>query len=370
MSYKILLVSSAFYPEISPRSFRATELAKEFHRQGHEVTVITRSRSFNYDSFLNDYTFKLKFWSENKLPLIPNFSNSFLHVFSRVLMRLLLMLFEYPAIEEMFKVKNALKKESGYDILISFAVPFPVHWGVAWSRKRKHQIAPVWIADCGDPYMGNRLDSFKKLFYFGYIEKWFCKKANFITIPVESAKPAYYKQFHHKIKIIPQGFNFNLNQLQLPFTKNDIPEFAYAGGFLVGIRDPRLLLNYLSEIEKPFRFYVYTNQLNILQEYIPVLKDKLIVSNFIERDELMKKLSKMDFLVNFDNNTQLNVPSKLIDYAITGRPVLNVGKDLIKDDVIDFLNGYYDKRMKLPNPEQYHISRVSLKFLELVKEKF
>ena len=49
---KILLVSNGFYPEISPRSYRATELAKEFYRQGHEVTVITKYRDYNYIDFL------------------------------------------------------------------------------------------------------------------------------------------------------------------------------------------------------------------------------------------------------------------------------------------------------------------------------
>jgi len=38
---KILIVSGEFYPLNTPRSFRTTELAKEFARQGHEVTVLT-----------------------------------------------------------------------------------------------------------------------------------------------------------------------------------------------------------------------------------------------------------------------------------------------------------------------------------------
>ena len=44
ISKKILLVSNGFYPEISPRSFRATELAKELVRQGHSVKVTTHPR--------------------------------------------------------------------------------------------------------------------------------------------------------------------------------------------------------------------------------------------------------------------------------------------------------------------------------------
>ena len=50
---RILLVSSGFYPEISPRSFRAAELAAEFVRQGHKVAVHTKNREFDYTEFLN-----------------------------------------------------------------------------------------------------------------------------------------------------------------------------------------------------------------------------------------------------------------------------------------------------------------------------
>ena len=41
MKKKILIVSRSFYPENSPRSFRTTELVKEFARKGNNVTVLT-----------------------------------------------------------------------------------------------------------------------------------------------------------------------------------------------------------------------------------------------------------------------------------------------------------------------------------------
>ena len=48
---KILIITQAFYPGISPRSFRATELAKELARQGDDVTVYAELRDFNYSEF-------------------------------------------------------------------------------------------------------------------------------------------------------------------------------------------------------------------------------------------------------------------------------------------------------------------------------
>jgi hypothetical protein len=364
---KILLVSNGFYPEISPRSYRATELTKEFFRQGHEVTVISKFRDHDYSDFLKEFPVTFKMWNKPVFHKVPDFKQKPFSFFSRGISRFLSLLFEYPGIEEMFLVKKMLKHENTYDLMISFAVPYPVQWGVAWSRSEKHPIAGIWVADCGDPYMGDVLDSFRKPFYFRYLEKWFCRKADFISIPVESARPGYYPEFHHKIRIIPQGFEFDLILKQGKQHINSIPEFAYAGRFLHGIRDPGLLMQFLTKIDLPFKFYVFTDQPDLINEYREALYGRLIVSEYINRSELITRLSKMDFLINFDNNTPLNVPSKLIDYAIINRPVLNIDRNFSIEDLLAFLNKDYRKRMVLPDRQQYHIKSVSQLFLDLLK---
>ncbi|SMO50020.1 hypothetical protein SAMN06265379_10238 [Saccharicrinis carchari] len=364
---KILLVSNGFYPEISPRSYRVTELAKEYCRQGHEVTVITKYRNHNYSKFLNQHPIRLKMWGKSLKP-VPSFSNRLGALFSSILTRLLLMFFEYPAIGDMFSVKKMLKYEEGYDLLISFAVPHPVHWGVAWSRSSTHPIAPTWVADCGDPYMGDVLDTYRKLFYFGYFEKWFGRKVDYIAIPIASAINAYYPEFKNKIRIISQGFQFDLKRNNNKCPNNPMPTFAYAGGFIAGVRDPQPLLQFLSTLDKPFKFLVYTNSHDMLNGYKEKLKGKLVVSGYIPRDELMEILPGMDFLVNFDNNTQLNSPSKLIDYAIVNRPVLNIGRDFKQQSILNFIKGDYTDAMPLPNPEEFHISHVSKQFIDLLKD--
>jgi hypothetical protein len=365
-SKKILLVSSAFYPELSPRSFRATELAKEFTRLGHEVVVISQHRDHDYTGFLREFPVVLKMWSKPRFPRVPEFKRKPFSILTRVASRILQVLFEYPFIEEMFKVNRMLRKEAGYDLMISFAVPYPVHWGVAKARRPKRPVSKTWVADCGDPYMGDVLDSFRKPFYFGVLEKRFCRRADYISIPVESARPAYYPEFHHKIRVIPQGFDFELQHR--PEVSNPVKEFAYAGGFLHGIRDPGALMRALVSCKVPFKFHVFTNQPEIIREYQEALNGKLNISGYIEREKLLEILSAMDFLINFDNNTTLNVPSKLIDYALTSRPVLNIGRDFSEPDLMAFLDGDYSKRMPLPDPKQYHIRNVTQRFLDLINQ--
>lgn len=362
----ILLVSNGFYPEISARSFRATELATELARQGHDVKVITRHRDFDYTSFLAEVPIRFLMWSRTRFPSVPECTAKPFNYLLRAIARLLTLLFEYPAIENMFKVRKILKHEKDYNMMISFAVPHPVHWGVAWARSSRHIIANTWIADCGDPYMGDILDSYRHPFYFKFLEKWFCRKADFITIPFEGARQGYYPEFQHKIRIIPQGFNFPLKRNENSVPENDVPSFAYAGELIPGVRDPEQLILLLSTLNTPFRFWVYTNRRDVIEKYQDQLGEKMIISDYIPRKELLSILSGMDFLINFDNNSDRNSPSKLIDYAIAGRPVLNITKKLDCDRVLAFIKGDYSGKMIIPDVSTYHIGNVSRLFLNLV----
>ena len=285
----------------------------------------------------------------------------------RAIRRGLKLFFEWPDIELMFRISKILKKEPGYDLLISIAVPHPVHWGVAKVWNDKYKIAGCWIADCGDPYMGDTTDSFRKLFYFKYLEKWFCRKADYITIPFEGARSAYYPEFHDKIRIIPQGFRLDI--LSIPEYKKtyDYPVFAYAGGFIPGKRDPGPLLSFLSKCKRDFRFVVYTYQPGMLISAKKFLNEKLEIREIIPRERLLKVLSGMDFLINFDNNTHTQLPSKLIDYAITGRPVLNISSENDFPPLLEFMDGNYRGKMKLEPPGNYDIKVVAEQFALLHK---
>src|SRR5690606_38190996 len=171
----------------------------------------------------------------------------------RGLRRILQLAAEYPDVELVSKVGSALRHESGYDLLISIAAPFPVHWGVASAISKTHKPGKVWVADCGDPYFGDTADSFRKPFYFKYVESWFLKKADYVTIPIEAARSRYFEEFHDKIVVIPQGFNFD-DVEAIEYVPNAVPTFIYAGNFIPGYRDPGPFLELLTKIGKPFKF--------------------------------------------------------------------------------------------------------------------
>jgi glycosyltransferase involved in cell wall biosynthesis len=364
---KILIVSASFYPENSPRSFRATELAKEFARQGHNVTVITHKIPEIHNEYEKKYNLVIKDLGKRKWKSITLKGTGIVRLCRRIFLRFSMLLFEYPNIELFWMVKKVLKKESEYNLLISIAVPYPVHWGVAGSLAKSHRVAGTWIADCGDPYVGRENDTFKVPFYFRFIEKWFMRKADYISVPTRGAIGGYFPEFQPKIKIISQGFRFEDYQFESKIVINSKPIFAYSGGFIPGRRDPSEFIAYLKKQTIDFEFHIYTTT----PEFIPNLtkdeRTKIIVHNPVPRQELLKNLSQMDFLINFENIGGKQTPSKLIDYLILGKPILSIKTGSLDINLIkEFLSGNYKGKMLFEDPEQYHIENVCEKFIQLI----
>ncbi|HNP33132.1 MAG TPA: glycosyltransferase [Flavobacterium sp.] len=365
---KILIVTNGFYPEISPRSFRATELAKELVRQGHEVTVCTHFRS-GIEAFAAQNNFRLLDLGSLTWPKPVVKGSGIELLIRRIVSRFSSLLLEYPTIQLIPLIKKALKNEKDYDALISIAVPYPIHWGVAkiWSKKKP--VAKTWIADCGDPYMGQENDTFKPPFYFGYLEKKFCRKADFITVPTINSIKGYYPEFHHKIKVIPQGFRFEDITLYNGSLNQDKIIFGYAGMFIPGRRDPSEFLNYLNSLDEnlKFEFHLYTTTPQFVTPYVEASRGRIIIQPIVPREKLLYELSKMHFVINFENVGHTQTPSKLIDYLIIDKPVLSVTFGNLQSEIFqDFLKGNYQQKMILPDKDNYRIENVASKFIALI----
>lgn len=366
---KVLIVARGFFPEQSPRAFRATELAKELCRQGHQVTVLIPYRE-NIEPLLKEFPIEyinlgtLK-WKISNL----DGRRAIGALYNKVVNRLLPLLFEFPSVELFFKVKKKLKSENKkYDLLISIAVPYSIHWGVAavWSKNKANNIAPIWIADCGDPFYFQENDTFQKPFYFKWIEKWFMKKADYIAVPTETSYMGYFPEFYSKLRVIPQGFRVeDVNKKEV--MQDGIVRFGYGGAMALHRRDPTELLMFLTSLDKTiaFEFHVYTENKNFIESFSK--KDSRIkLHEPISRLELLEILSSFQFVVNMANFGTAQTPSKLIDYSIIEKPILQIETgNLNKKTVLEFLEGNYENGVGVIDIEQYRIENVVNQFLKL-----
>lgn len=363
---KLLIISHRIYPAKSPRSYRATELAKEFARRGYEVTLCGVLGNYNYTHFEKEHHLKIKSIGKMRFVRLNSDGVEMSNFFDKVLKKILKKWIDYPDIEFLFKVNSFLKENKGFDTVISIGMPHSIHWGTAYAKKRLGLDFPKkWIADCGDPYMGNKAYRAKPPFYFGYLEKFFCRNTNFITVPTKESINGYYPEFRKKIKVIPQGFQIKKIYNKNP--ANNTITFAYSGVFYKDFRDPTLLMSYLSNLNKPFKFIVYTSTTKILEPFKEALGDKLEIRGYIERENLLEVLSDVDFLINIENNSNTQSPSKIIDYIITGRPVFSLKSDYLDIDKFNrFLKKDYSGKLNLENIEKYKIENVVSSFEKLL----
>ncbi len=368
---KIVIISQNCFPYISPRSNRATELAKEFSRLGHDVSLYALLGRLEYDKSYDNFGIKFKKLGNSRYGLYDNANERNNNIIYKLIARLFGKYLDFPKIELKKFTYNILKKEKNIDLLITIAHPHTIHWGAAKYIKKDKNKIKKWIADCGDPYMLNPFIKYPS--YFKYEEKKWCRLCDYITVPIEDAKEAYYPEFRSKIKVIPQGFNFDDNRLPV-YIPNRVPTFAFSGIFYKGLRDPAKFLEYLCTLKNNFKFVIYTNtsDYNIntfsLKTFKTKLGDKLDIRSFIPRTELLDELAKMDFLINIKNNSGVQQPSKLIDYAISKRPILEITSEFNEIAIFDeFITGKYHNAKKIENIEQYDIKNVTQNFLHLIK---
>ncbi len=358
---KILIIAYHFYPDVTPRAFRAFELVKQFSKEGHEVKVLLPKSDYAYTDICKKYNFSVDFVDYKKTSQATAHTLSEKNINYFMLKKLIRKLFKKPMycifpsgrakkFYFYYLYKKLIDHHEGQDMIISIAMPIDIHIGTAMAfRKNKYlRDTTSKIADCGDPlYKNPALPNCP--FYF-WIEKFIASQFDYITIPTEKALSIYtnFKK-RENIKIIPQGFDFSETKIA-DYQVNDVPTFAYAGLFYEDIRNPKSLLEFLLKLHADnidFIFIVYTqinnyNNMKLLNKYKNILGKKLVINQIIPRENVIYELSKMDFLINLENLSSSQIPSKLIDYALTKRPIYSFNEvTFSKKTFIKFFKKYY-----------------------------
>ena len=358
-----------YYPKIHPRAFRATELAKEFVRQGHRVTVICMSSEdgFDYEAYSLETGIKVinyKILSGKRTAQVASQSSN------GILGRLKRFIINYFICGDLFRhserISKVLGKLEGADMAIVLSTPFAVHYGFAKYVRRNGK--PCFtILDSGDPFYYSKQT--KRAIWFKYIEKRIYKCCDYLTIPTENAISLYSPIISKdKIKIIPQGFNMrNLKLYSGDFSGK--VKIAYAGVFYWDIRNPEFLIRYLDQCKADYVFYLYMrfpdSQFDATIKKYPNFANRVIVTYNLPHDELLYKLSEMDFLVNVENLSNTQMPSKLIDYGMSKRPIFSCKESTFSPDKFDrFLNRNYTESYVVP-VEKYNIEKIAGDFIAL-----
>ncbi|WP_332088527.1 glycosyltransferase [Paenibacillus sp. GYB003] len=235
------------------------------------------------------------------------------------------------------RAAKELVRERGYDTMISVSHPFSSHWAGA-AVKRKYP-GLNWIVDVGDPFYFHTMPV-NNVKLFGRInfrsELNILELADSVVVNTVKTKEKYMQTFRAdtgKLTVSPPllsapplfspvGENRREGTLKLVFIGTLYPNIRSPDGLLqlfeLLIREKmtrRLELHFYGKMDgcaASFDSYqLYRNR-------------NLFVHGVVPREQVYEVMKDADVLVNIGNKTPELLPSKLVEYASTGKPVLNL----------------------------------------------
>lgn len=240
------------------------------------------------------------------------------------------------AAECMGKRLRVLCETGGYDWVISTAYPFS-----------NHRIAVRWCPPNMklalynfDPYWNNGTYPSRLAENRAKEEKAVYRRANCVFCTPEQMPDYQVPAFQDVIsKIHPLPYP----KLVEPKIQKTCPiqfdpvyiNLLYLGTVYGDIRKPQALFRLFeraSEIEPRLRLYIIGKKFGVdadryLTEYSAKLGDKLRCYAPVPSEQTADLLLRADILVNLGNTVHNQMPSKLVEYIATGKPILNISVD-------------------------------------------
>ena len=108
---------------------------------------------------------------------------------------------------------------------------------------------------------------------------------------------------------------------------NDKINCLYCGTLDTDYRNPKFALELARNLSDDYRFYfVGRNCVEIIQNTMRLTDHRIVTSSILPIEETYQLMASADFLVNIGNTMTNQMPSKIIDYISTGKPIINIVK--------------------------------------------
>ena len=126
-------------------------------------------------------------------------------------------------------------------------------------------------------------------------------------------------------------------------------------------------MDYLLTLDVDYKFLLYMHS-PLDKKYETLSNGKIKYMIGYGRKDIIMACSQADFLINVKNISSVQTPSKLIDYGISKRPILEVSDDFKeKEEFSQFMKGIYDSQLQIKNLDSYKIENVAAGFVLLAK---
>ncbi|KAB8036831.1 glycosyltransferase [Silvanigrella paludirubra] len=368
---KIVLVTLFFPPTNSIASLRLYSFAKQWEKEGHEITIITfpKNDKDNYDLNLDIKNFKIiemysifnsiqNFYrkkikknftsnvtsaSTNKNNYISTLKNRFLNFIKNKFIQIshkkgILGIYRMPDPKDFWirKASKFITNEIKPDLIVSSCGPYSTHL-VAYFAKRKNKNIK-WIADYRDLWTSNPF--YSGIFPFNrvekIIEKYILKKANLITTVSHGLKNELEIMLDQNVYVVENGFDEDdsKNISNTPFYPNDdIIRLIYTGTIYEKYyQSIELLFNLIAESVKikpllKINLIFYSKYSPTLESLIKKhnLSNYVFQSGYLSREECLmaQRDSTINILLGL-NDYKFNgvLSGKIFEYIYSKTPIL------------------------------------------------
>tara|TARA_B100000427_G_scaffold188428_1_gene156606 strand:+ start:43 stop:1272 length:1230 start_codon:yes stop_codon:yes gene_type:complete len=354
---KILIVSHQFTPHVSPRTTRWKLIVEELISLGHQVTVITGTKQDQEDKDVNI----IYVGNKNTSNIVKNFrekSNNLTdsNLFKRILYnslkkiyRFTVKTFAWPDYSMFWLIsiyRNRKKLKLDYDLLITVSLPFSSHIAGYLINKKNNK---KWVMDIGDPFTLKKDAPENNYLLYGALNKYFenklyslADKIMFTHNDAMHTHKEYFKLPNGKVVVANpiSKFDKEIYQKSLNYNYNSLPiKFGYFGIFTKGVRSP---INFLETLRKKknIEFHWYVNNDSQSEIIINNQESESIVHSIVPRNKALNIMAEsMHCLLSIGNLNPTQLPSKVIEYISTGKPVVHFA-EIENDPVIKIANDF------------------------------
>lgn len=337
---KILFVVGNLYPRNDANSNIVRILSKEFTRLGHTVDILGKSEINTPPVNENIFYYSLpqlnninSYFPQAKTPI-----HKALYLFSHKA--------EYNFWQKMRKTENFVENEfviccknrieelysqKKYDCIIS--VSMPIWTSIALSLA---DVCAIKVEYRLDPYAYNHLITNTSFDYKINIEAEILEQMNLAFLPIldysDMINDVNIKDFTRKLFPIEFPNLIHHKTSPTPLSDSIISEplsFAFIGYLYEDIRNPLYMLDFFVKLNQDINFKLYIiggGCEEILKKYKQILGDNLQIIAHVNSTEAYAVMNSTSFLINLGNSIYNMVPSKIIDYISTGKPILNFTK--------------------------------------------
>jgi glycosyltransferase involved in cell wall biosynthesis len=366
---KRLIISYSYQPLIGPRSFRWTTIAEHWYRQGMHVDVIAAARrglaaketvngvrvhrvGGTLVERLRSTLSKSDPYAKKELqqdatshnPSRPGMLGSLAARTASAVHHGVWKHIWWPDVRCLWYfavVRQAaqLVAEHHYDGMVTSSPLFTAH--VAGYRLKKKYSGIKWLVDIGDPFCfaEDDLPNNRRLYgSWNYtFERRVFNRADSISVTTRQTAAQYASLFPEsadRIAVLPPLVSDHpaSNGTAPVFPDDDKIRLMFAGSLYRHNRRPDFMLRLLNSLLETslkgrLELHFFGNTENCAESFVPyehLLNDKIFVHGLVGRDRALLAMEESDVLVNISNNTRYQLPSKVVEYANTGKPVINV----------------------------------------------